>query len=937
MNTLPSYYIISYCAALFLALVLTPLTIVLARRFGIVDVPNARKVHSTPTPRIGGVAIALATFFVALPAAMLLSGTAGFINRVTAVHMVALFASAGILLLVGLVDDIVAVPSKYKLIVLLIGATIFCTFGGRIESINGGGRTLLELGWMSWPVTILWIVGVPVSLNFIDGLDGLAAGIASVATGALAIAAFTGGEYVMTLLLLALLGSLTGFLVFNFNPAKIFMGDCGSLFIGFMIACCGVLTSTRAGTVAGVAVPAIALSIPFFDTFLTFIRRSVLDRSSLFTAERGHIHHRLLDLGLCQRHAVLLLYGASLLIGALDLIVLFGEKRAVLCAIVGLVVVLFGLFRIAGSMRVRDTIAAVRRNRAMGRESRKNRTAFEELQIRFRRVRTFDAWWEQVCAAADMLGFTQLTIPLEKRDRTSSTMHWTRGDEKFAGCDTMTVSVPIPQRRATSVVKAKVDVATDTSLEMAGERVALFARLMEEYSLRRLDGKKEPISPAGLITAQRLRSPAVRTVRWSSGEGKPQVYRTDGKPAGLRPLANLKVGIVHDFLYTYAGAERVLEQIIKVFPQADLFSLFDFLPADQRGFLQGKQVKTSFLQHMPLAKRKHRMYLPLMPLAIEQLDMSQYDVVVSSSYVAAKGVLTRPTQLHLCYCHSPVRFAWDLQHQYLGQVGLTGGIKSFLARVILHYTRIWDFRSANGVDVFLCNSKFVSRRIEKVYRRDSVPIYPPVDIDQFTMNADKDDYYMTASRLVPYKRIDLIIEAFNRMPDRRLIVVGEGPDFKKLQAMAGPNVRMVGYQPFNRLKLFMQHARAFIFAAEEDFGIVPVEAQACGTPVIAFGQGGVTESVISGKTGLFFTEQTPESLMDAVEEFEEIGTWDAQVIRENAERFSPEKFREKLHAVAQSEWDLFTSSGSARDAHRYDPAGQELPDFDGKPIEVKVG
>jgi glycosyltransferase involved in cell wall biosynthesis len=369
------------------------------------------------------------------------------------------------------------------------------------------------------------------------------------------------------------------------------------------------------------------------------------------------------------------------------------------------------------------------------------------------------------------------------------------------------------------------------------------------------------------------------------------------------------VGIVHDFLYCYAGAERVLEQILRVYPEAELFSLFDFLPAGQRDFIQNKAVRASFLQKLPLSRRKHRAYLPLMPLAIEQLDMSKYDLVISSSYLAAKGVITRPDQLHICYCHTPVRFAWDQQFQYLAHSGLQKGLRSLFARWILHYIRGWDVRSANGVDHFISNSSYVSRRISKIYRRDSTPIYPPVDVDRFTLSMQKDDYYLTASRLVPYKRIDLIVEAFNRFPDRKLIVIGDGPDFRKIQAMAGANVTMLGHQPFDVLRSYMQKARAFVFAAEEDFGIVPVEAQACGTPVIAFARGGQAESIVAGRTGLFFERQDVESVLQTVLRFEACeGRFSPLAIRANAMRFSAERFREEFENFVEARWSEFQAA-----------------------------
>ncbi|WP_322011908.1 glycosyltransferase family 4 protein [Paraburkholderia sp. J12] len=365
-----------------------------------------------------------------------------------------------------------------------------------------------------------------------------------------------------------------------------------------------------------------------------------------------------------------------------------------------------------------------------------------------------------------------------------------------------------------------------------------------------------------------------------------------------------RVAIVHDWLVTYAGAERVLEQIIACFPEADLFAVVDFVEEKDRAFLHGKRVTTSFIQRLPLARKKYRTWLPLMPLAIEQLDVSAYDVVISSSHAVAKGVLTGPDQFHLSYVHSPIRYAWDLQHQYLQESQLTRGTKSVLARLILHYIRNWDVRTANSVDQFVANSEFIARRIHKVYQRDAAVVYPPVDIEAFALETRKDDFYLTASRLVPYKKIDLIVEAFARMPERKLVVIGDGPDMQKVRAKATPNVEVMGYQPFAVLHDRMRRAKAFVFAAEEDFGISVVEAQACGTPVIAYGKGGALETVREGTrpTGLFFEEQRAEAIIAAVEAFErEPGYFRPEDCRANAERFSAARFREQLFArVAQA-------------------------------------
>jgi len=379
-----------------------------------------------------------------------------------------------------------------------------------------------------------------------------------------------------------------------------------------------------------------------------------------------------------------------------------------------------------------------------------------------------------------------------------------------------------------------------------------------------------------------------------------------------KPLSEAKVAVVHDWLTVYAGAERVLERMLACLPQADLFSLVDFLPQGERGFIQNKPVTTSFLQRAPFARTKYRQYLPLMPLAVEQFDLSGYDLVVSSSHAVAKGVLTGPDQLHLCMCYSPIRYAWDLQHQYLHEAGLTRGVKGWLARGMLHRVRLWDARTPNGVDEFIAISHFIARRIYKVYRRDSAVIYPPVDTSGFALREGKEDFYLTASRMVPYKRVDLIVEAFSGLPGKKLVVIGDGPDFEKVRSKAGPNVELLGFQPFSVLRDHMQRARAFVFAAEEDFGIVPLEAQACGTPVIAYGKGGSLETVRGlpqeNPTGVFFGAQTVPSLQEAVGRFEE-ADFDPAAARMNAERFSAGRFEREFGAFVEARWRAFTEGG----------------------------
>ena len=361
----------------------------------------------------------------------------------------------------------------------------------------------------------------------------------------------------------------------------------------------------------------------------------------------------------------------------------------------------------------------------------------------------------------------------------------------------------------------------------------------------------------------------------------------------------MKVAIVHDWFVTYAGAERVVAQLLKIYPQAEVFSLVDFLPANDREFLLHKNVHTSFVQQLPFVRTKYRNYLPLFPLAIEQFDLSGFDVVISSSHAVAKGVITGADQLHVSYVHTPIRYAWDLQHQYLRESNLTSGFKSKIVKTALHYLRMWDVRTANGVDRFVANSRFIGRRIRKVYRREADIIYPPVDINQFSVNADKEEFYLTASRMVPYKKMDLIVAAFSKLPDKKLVVIGDGPDYNKIRALAKNNIEFLGHVPANVLQQYMQQARAFVFAAEEDFGITPVEAQACGTPVIALGKGGALETVIShthsNPTGVFFREQTVESLLAAIAVFEDNeNTLSPVNCRNNSVRFSEERFRKEF-------------------------------------------
>lgn len=356
-----------------------------------------------------------------------------------------------------------------------------------------------------------------------------------------------------------------------------------------------------------------------------------------------------------------------------------------------------------------------------------------------------------------------------------------------------------------------------------------------------------------------------------------------------------RVAIVHEWLEHYAGSERVLERLLFLFPQAELFALVDFVPPDERGFLSGRTVRTSFIQRLPLARRIFRQYLGLMPIAVEQFDLSGFDLVVSSSHAVAKGAITGPDQVHISYVHSPMRYAWDLQAQYLRQAGLERGAKGLYARWLLHRLRMWDVRTAPGVDVFVANSAYIARRIRKVYGREAVVVHPPVDTERFTVGEGARDIFLVASRFVPYKRVELVVEAFALLPHLCLVVVGDGPERERVRRAASGLANVELRAPVGQAELvaLMQRSRAMVFAAEEDFGITTVEAQACGTPVIAYGRGGACDIVVEAgaQTGLLFAEQSAESLAEAVLRFEAIpGGIEPRVCRENAMRFSQDNF-----------------------------------------------
>lgn len=371
----------------------------------------------------------------------------------------------------------------------------------------------------------------------------------------------------------------------------------------------------------------------------------------------------------------------------------------------------------------------------------------------------------------------------------------------------------------------------------------------------------------------------------------------------------MRVAIVCDTMSAYGGAERVIEQMTHVFPSSDIFTVLDAVPKHERAFLEGRPVTSSFLQKLPYIESYYRKLLHLWSLAIEQLDVTDYDVVISSHHSVANGVITRPFQSHVSYVHSPMRYAWDLQHEYLRESKLTRGPLSWYARRVLHQARLWDFAAAQRPDAIAVNSHFVAERVRKFYGRSSTVVYPPVDLGAFPLTRERrGGYYVTASRLVPYKRVNLVAEAFAKMPSRRLKIIGTGPDLARIRSLATPNVEVLGWQSDDALIDLVSHAEAFIFGGVEDFGISLVEAQAAGTPVIAYADGGALETIsdldTKMPTGVLFEQQDADAICASVERFEATrSAFKPEMIRRNAERFSQQVFCDRFRAFVYGALD----------------------------------
>lgn len=365
----------------------------------------------------------------------------------------------------------------------------------------------------------------------------------------------------------------------------------------------------------------------------------------------------------------------------------------------------------------------------------------------------------------------------------------------------------------------------------------------------------------------------------------------------------MKVAITHDWFASYGGGERLVAELHQMFPDAPIYTaIYD--PEKVPAHVREWDIRPSFIQRIPFSRGRHQLFLPLMPMAFEQFDLSGYDLVITSSTACAKGVITGPETLNICYCNTPCRYIWDQYHDYTRE----HRAKALIAP-IAHWLRVWDRLSSDRVDHFVANSNEVAQRIRRHYRRESEVIYPPVDVERIRPNGrEPEDFYLVVGRLVPYKRVDLAVEAANRL-GKRLLVVGEGTELKRLREMAGPTVEILGWRSDEEVADLLARCRAFLFPGWEDFGISAVEAQAAGRPVIAYARGGALETVVEGKTGVFFETQTVDAVVDAIERAERTG-FDPQVCRRNAERFETAQFRRRIIATVERQVQLLRGAGA---------------------------
>lgn len=470
-------YLCVYLGAALLAVAITPVVIWLARRMGAMDYPGVRSIHKKAVPRIGGVAIFVSSMCLIL-FTVYLRNDIGAAFREAHLQLATLLGSAAFVFLVGLADDWKGLPARFKFLAELVAAGALCLGGVRIDTIGIMAHSAISLGWLGYPLTVLWVVGITNAVNLSDGLDGLAAGISAIASAVIAILAMYGGNVIMAVFALALAGSLSGFLFFNFHPAKVFMGDCGSLFLGFILAASSVMCLTKSSAVVGLTLPVLTLGIPIFDTLCSMLRR-YLERRSLFAPDRGHFHHRLLDLGLHQRHAVMIIYVLTLLSSGLGLLMIAIQDIGSLLVFGGVLLLLLGVFRVVGAVRLRETVVCLQARYRIARQERAQRATFEHAQLQLQQVHDIDQWWQAICETAGQMGFAWVTRTRTCGDGRTATDFWQAPTPTPEVSHLLQMTVPYGGAREEAAQRFEIAVCIDDSLEDACRRASLFGRLID--------------------------------------------------------------------------------------------------------------------------------------------------------------------------------------------------------------------------------------------------------------------------------------------------------------------------------------------------------------------------------------------------------------------------------------------------------------------------
>lgn len=482
-------FIFTYICSCILAVVITPIVIAVGRKLKIYDRPTARKVHAGQIPRIGGIAVFLSSILLVMTV-LFLDNAIGERFRDIQAQIAALLCAATFIFIVGLIDDVRGVRARYKLAAQITAATVICLAGVEITSLNFANLFTLRFGLASFPLTILWIVGITNAVNLIDGLDGLAAGICTIACTVIAVFALVTGELVLAVIMLALVGSLSGFLFFNFNPARVFMGDCGSMFLGFVLGATSVMCAMKSGTMVALALPAVVLGLPIFDTAFSILRR-YLSRWDITSPDRGHLHHRLLDMGLRHRHVVIIMYAITAIIAGLGMFMMVTRGGGTVIVLLCVILLLILAFRAVGAVRLRETIAKLKYNKAISREAAEDTRLFQEIHLGFRQTASFRQWWQMVSSAAEKEGFFELCLTVTASSGRNHKFVWRAENSGEGHHEAVKVKLPISKDRFGLPMEFEAKMPVNGLFESAGRRVMLLGRLIDEYSISRTEDKTE--------------------------------------------------------------------------------------------------------------------------------------------------------------------------------------------------------------------------------------------------------------------------------------------------------------------------------------------------------------------------------------------------------------------------------------------------------------